>query len=110
MEGNLMLNQRSQLASYEPLQAAHFLCSGSSLCGLGKDRKGTRQCKKLQELSRKVTNTRQHLRRALQTKAWKDFDHNQAVLDVEQMLLDGAADQRVPLTLVRSTGLLGDDN
>jgi hypothetical protein len=75
-----------------------------SLCGLGKDRKGTRQYKKLQELSRKVTNTGQHLRRALQTKAWKDFDHNQAVLDVEQMLSDGAADQRVPLTLVRSTG------
>jgi hypothetical protein len=54
-----------------------------SLYGLRKDRKGTRQYKKLQELSRKVTNTRQHSRHALQTKAWKDFDHNQAVLNVE---------------------------
>ena len=43
-------------------------------------------------------------------KGWKDFDHNQAVLNVEQMFSDGAADQRVPLTLVRSTELLGDDN
>jgi|ERR1700722_2613419 len=51
---------------------------------------------------------------ALETRAadkgWKDFDHNQAVLNVEQMFSDGAADQRVPLTLVRSTELLGDDN
>jgi hypothetical protein len=46
----------------------------------------------------------QHLRRALQTKAWKDFDHNRAVFGVEQMLSDGAADQRVPLILIRSTG------
>jgi hypothetical protein len=44
------------------------------------------------------------LRRALQTKAWKDFDHNRAVGAVEHKLSDGAAEQRVPLNLIRSTG------